>query len=79
MRYCTVFRPEIKKVSSMPFWLIKLMGAITGNRALKGAGEMMSYFEKIGEGSNFPKGNDVLSAPTMTLDTWLQSRKTSEK
>jgi hypothetical protein len=62
-------------VSSMPFWLVKMLAILTGNQELKGAGELMSYFEKVGEGSNFPKVNDVLGAPTMTLDNWLQKRK----
>ena len=77
-RYCAMFHPEIKNISSMPFWLVKLLVAITGDNGLKGAGEMMSYFEKIGEGSNLPKMNAILGAPTMTLDTWLQKRKVME-
>jgi hypothetical protein len=68
-----------KKVSSMPFWLVKLLATITGNQELKGAGELISYFEKVGEGSNFPKVNGVLGAPTMTLDLWLQKRKARER
>lgn len=77
-RYCEVFHPEIKDVSSMPFWLVKLLATITGDQGLRGAGEMMSYFEKIGEGSNLPKLNDILGTPRMTLDTWLQKRKAME-
>jgi uncharacterized protein YbjT (DUF2867 family) len=77
-RYCAVFHPEIKGLSSMPFWLVKLLATITGDQGLRGAGEMMSYFEKIGEGSNLPKTNDILGTPTMTLDTWLQKRKAME-
>ena len=71
-RYCAVFHPEIKSVSSMPFWLVKLLGTITGNRELKGAGEMMSYFEKVGEDTSLAKLDGIIDAPTMTLDTWLQ-------
>jgi uncharacterized protein YbjT (DUF2867 family) len=74
-RYCGVFQPEIKEVSSMPFWLVKLLATLTGNRELKGAGELMSYFEKVGEGNNFPKVNDILGTPTMTLDQWLEMKK----
>jgi uncharacterized protein YbjT (DUF2867 family) len=77
-RYCAVFRPEIKKVSSMPFWLIKLMGTIMGNQELKGAGEMMAYFEKVGEGSNLPQVNDIWNVPMVTLDTWLHTQKVIE-
>jgi uncharacterized protein YbjT (DUF2867 family) len=76
-RYCAVFHPEIKSVSNMPFWLVNLMGTITGNRELKGAGEMMAYFEKVGEDTSQAKMDGILGAPAMTLDTWLQKSKAS--
>jgi uncharacterized protein YbjT (DUF2867 family) len=76
-RYCAVFHPDIHDVSSMPFWLVRLLATLTGNRDLKGAGEMMSYFEKVGEGSNFPEVNDLLGAPTTTLDAWLKMKKST--
>jgi uncharacterized protein YbjT (DUF2867 family) len=79
-RYCAVFHPDIKKVASMPFWLVKLLATITSNQGLKGAGELMSYFEKVGESSNNPaKDNGILGAPTMTLDSWLQKRKARQR
>lgn len=74
-RYCAVFHPDIKQVSSMPFWLVKLLATLTGNRELKGAGELMSYFEKVGERGNPANANHILGAPSMTLDTWLEKRK----
>jgi uncharacterized protein YbjT (DUF2867 family) len=74
-RYCAVFHPDIKKVTRMPFWLVKVLATFTGNRELKGAGELMSYFEKVGEGRNTPKVNDVLGAPATTLNQWLERRK----
>jgi len=77
-RYCAVFHPEIKSVSSMPFWLVKLLGSVTSNRELKGAGEMMAYFEKVGENTSLAKIDGILGAPVMTLDQWLQNRKASE-
>lgn len=78
-RYCTVFHPEIKSVSSMPFWLVKLLGTITGNQGLKDAGKMMAYFEKVGEDSSQAKMDGILGAPAMTLDTWLQKKKVYER
>jgi len=74
-RYCAVDRPDIKEVTSIPFWLIKLLATVMGNQELKGAGEMMSYFEKVGEGSNLPQVNCILGTPAMTLDSWLVRRK----
>ena len=75
-RYCAAFHPEIKDVSSMPFWLVKLMGRLTGNQELKSAGDMMAYFEKIGENStNHSDKCDIVGAPSLTLDRWLQMKK----
>jgi hypothetical protein len=70
-----VFHPDIKEVTSMPFWLVKLLATFTGNQVLKGAGEMMSYFEKVGEWRSIPEINGVSDVPMMTLDMWLQKNK----
>lgn len=74
-RYCAVFHPEIKEISSMPFWLVELLATLTRNPGLKGAGEMMSYFEKVGEWKNRPQANCVLGVPKITLDQWLEVKK----
>jgi uncharacterized protein YbjT (DUF2867 family) len=74
-RYCAVFHPEIKQVSAMPIWLVKLLATLTRNQELKGAGELMAYFDKVGEGSNQPTDNRMLGAPTTTLESWLARRK----
>ncbi len=74
-RYCAAFHPEVREVTSMPFWLVKLLAAVTRNHGLKGAGELMSYFEKVGEGDQKPSVNCVLGTPATTLDRWLQDRK----
>jgi uncharacterized protein YbjT (DUF2867 family) len=75
-RYCAVFHPEIKKISTMPFWLVKLLATLTRNQELKSAGELFYYFDKIGEQSS-DSGDDIciLGTPTTTLDHWLEMRK----
>jgi len=79
-RYCAAFHPEIKKVATMPFWLVKLVAAVTGDQGLKGAGELMSYFEKVGEQSSNPATADgLLGTPATTLDIWLQKQKGEER
>lgn len=71
-RYCAAFHPEIKEVSSIPFWLVRLLAVLTGNQGLKSASEIFTYFEKVGEWKNLPQTNCVLGAPTITLDQWLE-------
>jgi hypothetical protein len=36
---------------------------------------MMSYFEKIGEGTHAPQHNSILGSPMLTLDRWLETRQ----
>ncbi len=74
-RYCAAFHPEIKAVSSMPFWLVGLLATITRDRGLKGAGELFAYFEKAGEWKNLPQAKCALGTPATTLDAWLEQRK----
>lgn len=75
-RYCAAFYPEIRQVTTMPFWLVRLLAGITGDRGLKEAGEMMSYFEKVGERASVSAGIDgILPAPATTLDRWLEAKK----
>jgi hypothetical protein len=74
-RYCAVFHPEIKNISSMPFWLVRMLATLTRSQGLKGIGEMMAYFEKVGETGGPANADDILGVPTITLDVWLEKRK----
>jgi uncharacterized protein YbjT (DUF2867 family) len=73
-RYCAVCEPDIQQVSTMPFWLVSLLAALTRNAELKAAGDLMAYFEKVGEGNRGATVDDTLGAPTTTLDMWLKQR-----
>ena len=63
----------------MPLWLVKLLAILTRDPGLKGAGELMDYFDKVGEalseGINPAFDNSILAAPATTFDEWLQKRK----
>ena len=74
-RYCTVFHPEIKKISTIPFWLARIIATISGNKRMKMAIMATSLYEKAGEGGDPAEANRILGAPTITLDEWLQRRK----
>lgn len=77
-RYCAAVHPEIKQVSTMPMWMVRLLATLTRNPELKGAGELMSYFDKVGEGSNPATADSLLGTPTTTLDAWLKTRHEKE-
>lgn len=71
-RYCNYFHPDIKKISTMPYWLTNLIAAIKRNRQMKLAGDFMYAFEKIGELGDPSEANKILGAPKIKLDDWLQ-------
>ena len=74
-RYCARFHPEVEKISVMPLWLAKLLGALTGNEMLKFASGLMAYFDKAPETGEPSEANEVLGAPETTLDAWMESLK----
>jgi len=78
LQYCSVFHPEVEKVSSMPVWLAKLMGTLMRNPAMKFGAELMGYFEKTAEGGDPAEANAILGAPQITFDAWMESRKGKE-
>ncbi len=67
----------------MPIWLVRLLAALTGDPGLKDAGELMSYFdqvgEELGEGINPAEDYSILAAPATTFDEWLQKRKQMQR
>jgi len=74
-RYCSIFHPEIKKISTMPFWLANLIAAITRDKEMKFASKLLAYCEKTGECGDPTEANSILGAPKITLDEWLAERK----
>lgn len=74
-RYCSVFYPEIKKISTMPYWLVNLIATITRNNEMKFGVKLLAFCEKTGECGDPTEANSVLGAPKTTLDEWLTQRK----
>jgi uncharacterized protein YbjT (DUF2867 family) len=75
-RYCRAFHPEIESVSSMPVWLGKVIATVTRNEAMKFGVTMFAYFDKVGEMGDPTEANQLLGAPTITLDAWIEQRRT---
>lgn len=70
-RYCRHRYPEIKKVSAIPIWMLKAMSSMTGNKELKDAAHLFSYFEKTGEQGNPEETNLLLGKPEITFEKWI--------
>jgi uncharacterized protein YbjT (DUF2867 family) len=74
-RYCRVFHPQVKTVSLMPIDAAKAMADSTGNDMLRFFAALMAYFEQVGEMGDPTEANQLLGAPSMTLDEWLAQRQ----
>lgn len=74
-RYCSVFHPEIKSVSVLPIWFAKTLGTLMRNDMLKMFANIMAYFDKAGELGDPTEANQILGAPVITLDLWLEEMK----
>lgn len=72
-RYCDAFHPEIKKITTMPYPMAAVISTITGNKAMKSISTWMAAFEKIGELGDPTEANQMLGAPQITLEDWLQN------
>jgi hypothetical protein len=56
----------------MPVWLVKLMATVTGNAQLKDVANLMAYFEDFAEDCDPTEANQLLGAPTTTLQQWSE-------
>ena len=74
-RYCENFHPEIKKVTTMPYWLATVIAKIKGKPEMKNISDFMAAFEKIGELGAPSEANRILGAPKITLSDWLQKKR----
>lgn len=77
-RYCRAFYPQVGSVAMMPIEAARNIAASTGNNMLMFFAELMAYFEKVGEIGDPAEANDLLGAPTTTLDTWIENQKASK-
>ncbi|MDA1314893.1 MAG: hypothetical protein O2968_16285 [Acidobacteria bacterium] len=72
-RYVSAMHPEIKKVSSLPFWLAGLIAAALRNQPMKTAIEVYKMYEGVGGDDGDPsEANRILGTPKHTLADWLQ-------
>ncbi len=73
-KYCSVVHPGMK-VSSIPIWLISLIGKVSFNAELQFIAELMRFFDKVGEGGDPTEANELLGVPTTTLEQWCETQR----
>lgn len=77
--YCEAIHPRIKKVTTMPVWLLRLIAKLTGNDELKNATDLFAYFEKVNEFADGAETNQLLGEPEITFQKWLDMKKDEKK
>jgi len=73
-KYCSTVRPDVK-VSSTPIWVLSLIGKVSFNTELQFIAELMRFFDKAGEGGDPAEANELLGAPTTTLEQWCDNQR----
>ncbi|MBI5024403.1 MAG: NAD(P)H-binding protein [Candidatus Omnitrophica bacterium] len=73
-KYCSIVHPGVK-VSSVPIWLLSLIGRVSFNAELQFIAELMRFFEKVGEGGDPTEANRLLGTPTTTLEQWCNRQR----
>jgi len=73
-KYCAEIHPEIKKVSSIPIGMMKLIAFLSRNKELKMVTSLFAYFEKVEEptADKAKEANNLLGNPQTTFDKWLK-------
>jgi uncharacterized protein YbjT (DUF2867 family) len=74
-RYCEELHPEIKKVTETPIPVLKIIAFLTGNRQLKFATRLFSYFEKVKEPEVPAEDLARLGMAEIDFKRWIESRK----
>ncbi len=72
--YCSIVHPDVK-VSSVPIWLLSLVGKVSFNPELQLVADLMHFFEKVGEGGDPSEASSLLGAPTTTLEQWCRQQR----
>ena len=73
--YCRELHPEIQKVSVTPIPVLKMIAFLTGNKQLKFAASLFSYFEKVKEPVIPAEDLSKLGRAETDFTTWLKARK----
>lgn len=76
VRYVKAVHPEIKKVSDVPLWMMKLIGILSGRKETREAASLFGYFEKATELGDPAGTNELLGKPETTFEHWVENRST---
>ena len=73
-KYCHALHPEIESVTVTPLFPLKVIAFMTGNRKLRFAASLFSYFEKVKEPLVPEADLAVPWRPQTDFDAWVRAR-----
>jgi len=71
VKYCEIQHPEIKKISTTPTGMLKMIATLSGKKPLKKVAEMFAYFEKTPEMGDPAETYAMLGKPQLSFQDWL--------
>lgn len=71
-KYCKACHPQIKNVSTVPLWIMKIIAKLSGKKELSDAVSLFSYFEKAKELGDATETNQMLGKPEISLHKWIE-------
>jgi uncharacterized protein YbjT (DUF2867 family) len=74
-KYCKALHPEIKTINETPLLPLKIIAFVTGNRKLKFATSLFSYFGKVKEPEVPEADLALLGRPATEFDSWVKSKQ----
>lgn len=74
-RYCAALHPKIKKVTTLPYWLAKLIARMRHSEEMAWAVHFMRYFERVREQGDPQPAYRILGGPQVILDDWLEEKR----
>lgn len=72
VRYVKAVHPEIKKVSDVPIWMMKMIGFLSGKKEIKGVADLYGYFEKAREQGDPAFTDAMLGKAETTFEKWVE-------
>jgi uncharacterized protein YbjT (DUF2867 family) len=74
VRFVKAVHPEIKKVSDVPLWMMKLIGILSGKKEIKGVADLYGYFEKAREHGDPDFTDAMLGKAETTFEKWVEGK-----
>ncbi len=77
-RFINACYPELKTIR-LKLWQAQLIAKLTGREGLTSVTRLIAYFDQVGEMGDPTEANELLGAPSITLEEWIKMPKDGRK